>query len=319
MADTEAPNGDESPDSHIALARVVLGLPSLAEQQAFLRASDRLDAMTVDALLDVAEDWMGEDPAQTRQLAHLCSALAEEMSDFGLAARGAYVCARTYFINAEFDAALSLIDAARRNYLRAGLPREALRTDVGRMGVLNEVGRYVEALGYGRNIINALSEAGDPSKVSADAEVNQLIGMAQQNSGMAYLAMGNFERALQAYAAAEDRYHALNLPERMGDLRNNRGVVLLGLGRVREALVAFENAAALFDVHAASLKRAGAHQPRRCTPAAGATHAGVGGAGAGARAARPHASPGREASVVVGLGRCAPCLELVSRGVGGVS
>ena len=256
MPDTEAVTGEESPSPNIALAQPLLGLASLSEQRAFLRASNRLDAATLSSLVDLAEEQMGEDPARARHLTEMCGALAEELGEIGLAGRSVYQCALTYYLNAEFETALGLIDVARQHYLHAGLAREALRTDAGRMAVLMKLGRYAETLDFGRNIISTLSNADDSKKVSDDAEVNQLIGMAEQNSGLAYELTGHFEQALAAYAAAEDRFRALNLPERVGDISNNRGWALLNLGRVREALAAFEIAADLFDAHAATHKRA---------------------------------------------------------------
>ena len=62
--------------------------------------------------------------------------------------------------------------------------------------------------------------------------------------------MGRYADALGAYDVAEKNYRALNssdAAESIGDVINNRGVILLLLGRGREALAAFEAAAQVYS------------------------------------------------------------------------
>ena len=235
----------------IETATALLALPALEQQQAFLRAKQHLNAEGLAALLDIAGEWLGEDPGQARRLAEICSALADSLNEIGLVARADYLRAQTHHINAEFEIALTLIETARTGYLQADQPYDALRTNVGRMVVLTEVGRYDEALAAGQAVIGQVNDA-----ASEDADMNLLAGMAQQNMGMAYELLSCFDDAMTAYATAEERYRTLGLAMRMADVSNNRGVVLLNLGRALEALAAFENAAILFAENNLSLKHA---------------------------------------------------------------
>lgn len=236
------------------LARQMLTLCTVEQQADCLQEADALHFDDLAALLDHARQRAGDDPGQAQRLAEACGMLAESIGAYGLAAQATYVRAQTHSINAEFDAALSLIDTARAGYLKANQPIDALRTDVGRMGVLIELGRYADALDVGHNVIAQLQNAADSPLESA--ETRELVGMTQQNCGMAYELMGRFDEAMQAYATAETHFRELDAKERLGDVSNNRGVVLLNLGRAREALAAFEAAAEVFSHVGRALKTA---------------------------------------------------------------
>src|SRR5918995_1302699 len=58
--------------------------------------------------------------------------------------------------------------------------------------------------------------------------------------------MGLYEEALAAYAFAEENYRALGMTERLGEILDNRGAILMCLGRGKEALAAHEAAAEVF-------------------------------------------------------------------------
>jgi CHAT domain-containing protein len=222
------------------LIEQVLALPDVEGQAARTAAAGLLTAHGLHQLLDAAAQLVRDDPARGRQLAELCAALAEYVHLPSVTPRALYIQAQAHAINAEYDAALALIDAAYSGYSALGELHEAVRTNIGRMNVLKELGRYHEALERGQKIIDSLSVA-EPTP-----EAGMLIAMAQQNKGRCYEQIGLYDEALEAYAAAEAGYRALAMPDRLGEISNNRGIVLLGLGRGSEALAAFEQAAATF-------------------------------------------------------------------------
>ena len=61
-----------------------------------------------------------------------------------------YILAGAHDINGEFDDDLRLTRAAYDGYVALGMNLEALRTNVGKMAALLELGRYEEALDAGQ-------------------------------------------------------------------------------------------------------------------------------------------------------------------------
>jgi CHAT domain-containing protein/tetratricopeptide (TPR) repeat protein len=219
----------------------LLQVPTLEQQLAHLRSAHLLHAEGLSELLDQAMQRARSDPAQARQLAAMCAEAAEEAKAPVIVPRATYLQAQTYAINGEFDAALKLIQSALEGYEAIGEPMDALRTNIGRMHVLNELGRHAEALDAGQAVLDALERTAEPSP-----QAQMLLALAHQNRGVCFETMGRYENALQEYALAEDYFTALNMTDRIGDVSNNRGIVLVHLGRVAEALEAFESAARIW-------------------------------------------------------------------------
>jgi CHAT domain-containing protein len=223
----------------------LLAAPTREQQTALLHAAQLLNSAGIAELLDIAAQRVRGDPGQGRRLAQLCLAVADRSSASALKPRALYLCAQSHAANAEFETALDLIEQAWRAYSAQGDELDALRTSVGRMGVLIDLGRYQEALATAQATLQALSAIGDDT--SDPLSPTELIAaLAYQNIGVCYEQMGRYDPALDAYAEAERRFHALGMPDRIGDIANNRGVVLLSLGRGGEALAAFGSSAARF-------------------------------------------------------------------------
>ena len=160
--------------------------------------------------------------------------------------RASYIRTQTYLANGELGAALSMAEAAHAGYVACGKNLEALRTHVGRMSVLLELGLYREALDAGQVVLDALNGTGELGITPTRQQSDLLTALVHQNRGGCYEYMGLYEEALVAYAAAEERYRALGMTERLGEILDNRGAILLLLGRGKEALAAHEAAAAIF-------------------------------------------------------------------------
>lgn len=226
--------------------------PASAEARAAILDSHGLrTAGGLGALLDRAAQLVTSDPGKGRQLAAIAAEAAGDANLPVARSRAHYLMAQAHASNAEFDAALRLIEQTRAELEALGEPLEALRTNVGLMDVLREQGRYQQALDAGAAVMQALGRLDGPS----DART-RLRAMVQESWGSIYEEMGRYDEALAAYAAAEEGYSALRLSERLGGVSNNRGIVLLGLGRGRAALAAFEEAAAVFAAAGLALPRA---------------------------------------------------------------
>ncbi len=191
------------------------------------------------------------DPGKARHLTVICANAAEPAAAPAILPRATYLRAQTHAINGEFDTALQLIRSARAAYAAIGETMEALRTNVGLMHVLNELGRHAEALDAGQAVLDAVKQ-----QDASHPQAQLLAALAHQNRGVCFETIGRYEEALAAYAAAESHFTMLQMTERIGDVSNNRGIVLVHLGRVSEALQAFEHAARIWSEAGSTLLQA---------------------------------------------------------------
>lgn len=233
----------------------LLQVPALEQKVALLRSAHLLHAEGLSQLLDQAMQRARSDPAQARQIAALCAEAAQEANAPVIVPRSMYLRAQTHAINGEFNTALELIQSAFVGYEAIGERMEALRTNIGRMHVLNELGRHAEALEAGQVVLDALE--GTPESVAEPTpQAQMLLALANQNRGVCFETIGRYEDALESYDRAEGYFSALKMTDRIGDISNNRGIVLVHLGRVAEALEAFESAARLWAAAGLNLLQA---------------------------------------------------------------
>lgn len=229
----------------------LLQSPALEERLSMLRDAQLLSREGLSQLLDQAMQIARRDPGQARRLAIVCAETADEANAPVIVPRSMYIRAQTYAANGEFDTALELIQSACEVYESLGEQMEALRTNMGRIHVLNELGRHKEALEIGQLVLDTLAPLTEPAP-----QAQMLLALANQNRGVCFETMGRYEDALESYARAEDYFHALNMTDRIGDVSNNRGIVLTYLGRVTEALEAFESAARIWEAEGLHLLQA---------------------------------------------------------------
>ncbi len=215
----------------------------LSEARVALLLADPHAREQVVDLLDQATQLMRSAPGKGRQLAELCLTLAIHLHANDIAPRARYLCARACAANAEYETAIQLISEARAGYLAIGAVLEALRTNVGLLHVLSEQGRYDDALQVGQA---TLLDIAAPEAQADVEETTYLIALVQQNVGACYQETGRYEAALAAYTDAEMRYRDLGMTEQVGEIANNRGIVLLALGRPTHALANFEQSIAIF-------------------------------------------------------------------------
>src|SRR5580765_2700778 len=122
---------------------------TIAAQLAHLRAQGLLDETGLGWVLDRAEELVHGEPAVAERLAGLCSAAAEAAGLAGPAARSSYLQARICAERGDLVEGLRLIAAARQHWLQDGQRLQAMRTDLGRMQVLDDLGRHAEAVAVG--------------------------------------------------------------------------------------------------------------------------------------------------------------------------
>ncbi len=195
--------------------------------------------------LDAAAALVQQDSerASTLLAAIAVEASHRELSD--LRAQALYLQARAELNQGHLDAALQLIDGARALWLAAGMLLSAWRTDLGRMHVLDDLGRHSEAIAVGEALVAAVEDA-DVGVDDAE-QAAWLRAAALENLGVGHGYLGDHAAALDAYAEAEEAYRRLGMDEDVPRPLGNRGVELVEVGRFAEALEALQQAAAGFD------------------------------------------------------------------------
>ncbi len=219
-------------------------LADLHRRDAFaeLTALGLLDAEGLDVVLDHAGSLIRDDPdvgVRLAQLVRECAVLANAPL---ATPRATYLMAQAKAAEGEMHVALELIDEARDGFNSLGRRTEALRTNLGRAQVLNEIGRHAEALTSCREIL-------DDPELNADASnsaIVELLAAAHQNSGLCLELTGQFEAALDDYAAAGLGYASIGATRALAEVAYDRGLVLLALGQHADALAALIQAASTF-------------------------------------------------------------------------
>jgi tetratricopeptide (TPR) repeat protein len=225
----------------------LLSLPTREEQSAVLRRMGLLNAEGLDQLLDAADRLLNDDPGKARWLAELCADLSDYAEAPAAVPRANYIRAGAHNLSGEFEADLRLTRAAHDGYIALGMNLEALRTNVGKMVALLELGRYQEALGAGQVVLDTLDGRGELDVAPTLSQYNLLTALVLQNRGRCYEHMGRYDEALEAWESAKQLYGTLGMAESLGEISDNQGIVLRYLGRGSEALAAHEEAATIFD------------------------------------------------------------------------
>jgi tetratricopeptide (TPR) repeat protein len=234
----------------------LLAAPAPEQRTSLLRSANLLNAEGLDRLLDFADRLVYSDPGKAQRLAELCAGLADAARAPAAIPHANYVLAGVHSANGEFEEDLRLTKAAHDGYAVLGMNLEALRTNVGKMAALLELGRYREALDAGQVVLDAVNGKSKLQVTPTRQQADLLTALVQQNRGGCLEYMGRYDEALEAYAIAEERYQTLGMTERIGQVRSDRGAILLSLGRGREALAAQEAAAAIFSVADLTLSQA---------------------------------------------------------------
>lgn len=144
-------------------------------------------------------------------------------------ALGLMVQANVAMLQGEGQRAIALYDEARQRALDAGNPVEAARSRIGKIGALNHLGDYRQALEIALETGRILAAHNEP--ISA--------AVAFMSAGNAYCHFGEFGKALDEMTRARKLLETANSPaarKQLCLLLYNMSVALRELGRYREAL-----------------------------------------------------------------------------------
>ncbi len=196
------------------------------------------------SVLDEVDELMHQQPARATELAEQTASTAARLGFGAVSARASYGLARLYAERGELDRSLNLIDTARTEWLRVGDLVSAARTDLGRMQILDDLGRHAAAAQAGHRLLATLDRFSDDV---LDQRSQQLLrAAALGNIGVASSFIGHHAEALAAYSESEAIYLALDEPTKVAQPRANRGIELLALGQAREAREVLTSARAAF-------------------------------------------------------------------------
>lgn len=196
-------------------------------------------------VLDVGAELMQTDAVASGIVLGELSGEGEKRGNLDLAAEASYLHARTTMMLGRLPEALELIDRAAGLWVRDGEPLKAARTDLGRMNILDDLGRHQEAIEVGEGLVSKLDALG-----AAQGSASETVWMraaALENIGVGRGYLGHHEAALAAYERAESVYQANGLEDEVARPMANRGVELVAMGRLEEAINTLRTAALEFD------------------------------------------------------------------------
>ena len=209
-----------------------------------LAEAGALDAEHLDALLDLAAELVGPDAETAGRLLDVVEEAARPARAQQAAAAAGYLRARLLVQSGQPEQALRHIALARDGYQRLGSQLAALRTDLGRMHVLDDLGRHDEAAAVGRAMLTALDQT-EPS-----LQVAGLRAAALGNVGVSLGFTGRHEEAIEAYRRAESAWRELGQDHEATAALANRGIELLALGDAAAGLDCLQRATTAFEADA---------------------------------------------------------------------
>ncbi|MCB0019607.1 MAG: CHAT domain-containing protein, partial [Anaerolineales bacterium] len=221
----------------------LLTLPSLEDQNRYLDGAQLAHAEGLSQLMEAAAGLMGQSPFKARELAGLTGRLAPGYGSPGLIPQANYIQAQAFAIAGQFAPARDLLEVARQGYLSQGEIVASLRTNIGLINILAELGDLDGAVAAGEALLQAIEQ-----QALSERDTQMLTGLAQQNLGVCYRRLGRYEAALEAYIAAAGQFERLGMSARLGHIAINQGLVLQELGRVHEAARVLNGAIAQFTL-----------------------------------------------------------------------
>ncbi len=213
-----------------------------------LRSNGDVDEQRVHDLIELAAGRIQSDAVVAKQALDVGERLAVELQCLDAVPASMYLRARLHVNSGQPDEALDLIATARAKWLELDRPIDAYRTDLGRMHVLDDLGRHGEAVDVSDALLRDLSTI-DAAGLN-DEDLDQLAWIraaADENLGVACGFTGQHQRALDAYRRAEEGYEKVGGLHDLARCRANSGVELVAIGRAVEGLEVLQSAAVMFE------------------------------------------------------------------------
>lgn len=215
-----------------SLIEAILAASSIESRLNVLEEADIDRSQGATELLDAAASRIYRRPADGGALASLARLLADELQAPEISARASYIEGMALSAAGEFDAALRTIDEARATFSDAGARSDALRTSVGRSGVLASAGRYLD----GEAELLLLLDELDAEEDDSETELTQIRALAQQNLGTMLITRGRYRDGLGHLDAAGAVFAERGDLERASQVATNSTPALIAIGRATEAI-----------------------------------------------------------------------------------
>lgn len=232
------PDFENLPNIPQNLTGRLLAVETLDEQAVLLRGAGLLNANGLAALLEVADQLAGDDPTKTWQLATLAEHVTDEADAPAAHPRAAYLRGYVHAMRGQFDDARTMVEMARAGYESLGMELEALRTNVGLMRILGELGEVHNALQVGQDVLSQIEQIEDVSQNN----IEQLKALVYQNRGIGFERLGLLGDALLEYESSERFFQNLQMYDHVAMIADNQGLIFLGQGHVQQAITSFEKA-----------------------------------------------------------------------------
>ncbi|MFM9108939.1 MAG: CHAT domain-containing protein, partial [Chloroflexota bacterium] len=208
----------------------LLGLP-LAEQVARVRSAADPDALVLQ-LSDSADRIAAADIGRGLAVREALVALADELGSPVARSEARSALATSLAYCGRLDEAVLVANTAVEIAVGNGLKRELGRAHMAALQALFRLGRFDEALASGFLARAAFEEVG----------AQDLVVRADTNLGAVCHSRGDLSSALEHY----DRAHRMANGDVLAQIQSNRGLVLMGLGRLEESKEALDLAGELF-------------------------------------------------------------------------
>ena len=196
--------------------------------------------MTVDVtsrleqrLRDAEQDLAGEPGRVSGELDRI-QLEATELAAWAIVGKATYLLARAATESAHYDEAEHLLDEAAAAYLAAGDSLSAARTTLGRMHVLDNLGRHADALALAKSVLADIATR-DCEEVAGD-QWRWLVAALHENMGIALGLRGDHRLATESYTIAASAFELIGAPLDQRRVRANHGFELVQIGRFHDAI-----------------------------------------------------------------------------------
>ena len=214
------------------LEQQLLTRPNDSDLAALLQAANLLTQQGANDLLDAAANALRTNIPLAEQFALAATVAASASDAADVLPEAHYLAAQSAAMQGAFPTALDRILTAQTLYRAATAQQAVWRTTLGLIAVYAELGRYAEGVATADHVLARLP-------ADADEAVRNIRARLHQNRASCLYQLGDYENMLLACYDANRDASALDLSQRE-QLQNNRGMALLGLGRVSEAATVFD-------------------------------------------------------------------------------